>query len=100
MLIFHLIRERVVPERQRGRGALVAEREFSEAVTRRDENKLLADTDYIVTGTVRSIRKKAKDVADVYYQITMELADPQSGEIVWASEKEIRKRTTNPKIGW
>ncbi|MDR2893221.1 MAG: penicillin-binding protein activator LpoB [Deltaproteobacteria bacterium] len=77
-----------------------AEREFSEAVTRRDVNKLLADTDYIVTGTVRSIRKTTKEVADVYYQITLELVDPQSAEILWADEKEIRKSTTTPKIGW
>ena len=77
-----------------------AEREFTEAVTRREENKLMADTDYIVTGTVRSIRKSTKEVADVYYQITLELVDPQSGEILWADEKEIRKTTTTPKIGW
>lgn len=77
-----------------------AERDFTEAVTRRGENKLMADTDYIVTGTVRSIRKKTKDVADAYYQITMELVDPQSGEIVWADEQEIRKSSTTPKLGW
>ncbi|MDR1126112.1 MAG: penicillin-binding protein activator LpoB, partial [Deltaproteobacteria bacterium] len=77
-----------------------AERDFTVAVTRRGENKLMADTDYIVTGTVRSIRKRTKEVADVYYQITLELVDPQSGEIVWADEQEIRKTTTTPKIGW
>jgi uncharacterized protein (TIGR02722 family) len=77
-----------------------AERDFTVAVTRRGENKLMADTDYIVTGTVRSIRKQTKEVADVYYQITLELVDPQSGEIVWADEQEIRKTTTTPKIGW
>lgn len=77
-----------------------AERDFTEAVTRRGENKLLTDTDYIVTGTVRSIRKVTKKVADLYYQVTLELVDPQSGEIVWADEKEIRKTTSNPKVGW
>ena len=76
------------------------ERQFTEASTRRGENKLMADTDYIVTGTVRSIRKTTRNVADVYYQITLELVDPQSGEIMWADEKEIRKSTTTPKIGW
>lgn len=79
---------------------LFAERDFTEAATIRGENKLLADTDYIVTGTVRSIRKLTKKQADVYYQITLELVDPQSGEIVWADEKEIRKTSSNPKIGW
>ncbi len=77
-----------------------AERDFTEALTRRGENKLLADTDYIVTGNVRSIRKQTKEKADVYYLITLELVDPQSAEIVWADEKEIRKTSNNPKIGW
>lgn len=77
-----------------------AERDLTEAVTLKGENKLLTDTDYIVTGTVRSIRKVTKKQADVYYQITLELVDPQSGEIVWADEKEIRKTSSNPKVGW
>ena len=77
-----------------------AERELTETATTRSENKLLADTDYIITGAVRSIRKRTKTVGDVFYQITLEMTDPQSGEIVWADEQEIRKRTTKPKIGW
>ena len=63
-------------------------------------NQLLADTDYIVTGTVRSIRKVTRNVADVYYLITLELVNPQAGEIVWADEKEIRKTSNNPRVGW
>jgi uncharacterized protein (TIGR02722 family) len=81
-------------------GDVFEERDLTEAATRRRENKLLADTDYIITGTVRSIRKWTKTVGDVYYQITLELTDPQSAEIVWADEKEIRKQTTKPLIGW
>lgn len=81
-------------------GDVFAERDLTETVTMRGENKLLTDTDYIITGSVRSIRKRVKDVGDVFYQITLELTDPQSGEIMWADEKEIRKRTTKPKIGW
>ncbi|GHV50171.1 penicillin-binding protein activator LpoB [Deltaproteobacteria bacterium] len=81
-------------------GDVMAERDLTETATRRGENKLLADTDYIITGAVRSIRKRTKTVGDVYYQISLELTDPQSGEIIWADEKEIRKRTTKPKIGW
>ena len=81
-------------------GDVFAERDLTEAATKRGENKLLTDTDYIITGSVRSIRKRTKTVGDVYYQITLELTDPQSGEIKWADEKEIRKRTTKPKIGW
>jgi uncharacterized protein (TIGR02722 family) len=81
-------------------GEVAAERQFTEAATRRTENKLMADTDYIITGTVRSIRKVTREVASVYYQITMELVDPQSGEVLWADEKELSKSSTTPKIGW
>jgi len=80
--------------------AVYAERDLTEAATERGENKLLADTDYIITGAVRSIRKQTKTVSDIYYLITLELTDPQSGEIFWADEQEIRKRTTRPTFGW
>ncbi|MCM1129777.1 MAG: penicillin-binding protein activator LpoB [Alistipes senegalensis] len=76
------------------------ERDLNELATKRRENKLMMDADYIITGSVRSIRKRTKSVGDVYFQITLELTDPQSGEIKWADEKEIRKRTTKPAIGW
>ncbi|MCM1512862.1 MAG: penicillin-binding protein activator LpoB [Oxalobacter formigenes] len=76
------------------------ERDLNELATKRQENKLMMDADYIITGSVRSIRKRTKSVGDVYFQITLELTDPQSGEIKWADEKEIRKRTTKPAIGW
>lgn len=76
------------------------ERDLNELATKRQENKLMMDADYIVTGSVRSIRKRTKNVGDVYFQITLELTDPQSGEIKWADEKEIRKRTTKPVFGW
>lgn len=79
---------------------VMKERDFTEAATTRGQNKLMTDTDYIVTGNVRSIKKSTKKQADVYYEITMELVDPQSGEIVWADEKEIRKTTTKSTFGW
>ena len=60
----------------------------------------MTDSDYIVTGTVRSIKKATSKVQDVYYNISLELVDPQSGEILWADEKEIRKVTKKPALGW
>ncbi len=80
--------------------AIFEERDLTEAATRRQENQPLLDTDYIITGSVRSIRKRTRDIADVYYQITLELTDPQSSEIVWSDYKELRKVTTKPRIGW
>ena len=81
-------------------GDVFAERDLTETATKRGENKLLTDTDYIITGAVRSISKSTKDVRDLFYQITLEMTDPQSGEIVWADEKEIRKRSTKSFFGW
>lgn len=77
-----------------------AERDFTETSTKRTKMKAMTDSDYIVTGNVRSIKKTNKDLKDVYYLITMELVDPQSSEILWADEKEIRKTATKSMLGW
>jgi uncharacterized protein (TIGR02722 family) len=76
------------------------ERDLTETATKKTSVKPMTDSDYIITGTVRSIKKATKDVQDVYYNISLELVDPQSGEILWADEKEIRKVTSKPSIGW
>ncbi|MGL4208083.1 MAG: hypothetical protein ACRCTY_01715 [Candidatus Adiutrix sp.] len=36
----------------------------------------------------------------MFYQITLELTHTQSGEIIWADEKEIRKVATKARFGW
>jgi hypothetical protein len=76
------------------------ERELTASATAIKENKAMADSDFIVTGNVRSIKKANDDVKDVYYNVSLELVNPQSGEIVWADEKEIRKVTAKSSIGW
>lgn len=76
------------------------ERDFTETATKKTSIKAMTDSDYIITGTVRSIKKASNKVQDVYYNISLELVDPQSGEILWADEKEIRKVTTKPTLGW
>jgi uncharacterized protein (TIGR02722 family) len=76
------------------------ERDLTETATKKTSVKPMTDSDYIITGTVRSIKKATKDVQDNYYNISLELVDPQSGEILWADEKEIRKVTSKPSIGW
>jgi len=76
------------------------ERDFTETATKKTTVKAMTDSDYIVTGTVRSIKKANSNIQDVYYNISLELVDPQSGEILWADEKEIRKVTKKPSLGW
>lgn len=76
------------------------ERELTTSATAMKENKAMADADFIITGNVRSIKKANGDVQDVYYNVSLELVNPQSGEIVWADEKEIRKVTAKSSVGW
>lgn len=76
------------------------ERELTASATAMKENKAMADADFIITGNVRSIKKANGDVQDVYYNVSLELVNPQSGEIVWADEKEIRKVTAKSSVGW
>jgi penicillin-binding protein activator len=77
-----------------------AERDLSTTATTKTNMKTMTDSDYIITGNVRSIKKANDDVKDVYYNVSMELVDPQSGEILWADEKEIRKVTSKSSLGW
>ncbi|AFL67625.1 penicillin-binding protein activator LpoB [Sulfurospirillum barnesii] len=76
------------------------ERDLTETATKKKTLKAMTDSDYIVTGTVRSIKKANANVQDVYYNISLELVDPQSGEILWADEKEIRKVSKKSSLGW
>lgn len=81
-------------------GQVNAERDLTETATKKKNLKAMTDADYIITGTVRSIKKANSSMQDVYYNISLELVDPQSGEILWADEKEIRKTSDKPSLGW
>jgi uncharacterized protein (TIGR02722 family) len=47
--------------------------------------------DYLLSGEITSIRKTKGGTKDVYYKMTLNLVDLQTGLISWADEKEIRK---------
>ena len=51
----------------------------------------MVGADYRLTGGISSIVKKNSDVKDVYYKLSLELVDNETGELVWADEQEIRK---------
>lgn len=76
------------------------EREFTSSATANKILKAMVDSDYIITGNVRSIKKSNDDLKDVYYNVSLELVDSKTGEILWADEKEIRKVTTKSSLGW
>jgi len=47
----------------------------------------------ILRGTVSSIRKRTDRNDIIYYNITLQLVNIQTGEIVWTDEKEIQRAT-------
>jgi len=55
--------------------------------------------DFMLYGEITSIVKQAGRVKDVYYKITLNLVDIETGLIEWAEEKEIRKGQKKPLVG-
>jgi len=55
--------------------------------------------DFMLFGEIMSITKQAGRVKDVYYKITLNLVDIETGLIEWADEKEIRKGRQRPLMG-
>jgi penicillin-binding protein activator len=55
---------------------------------------------YLLMGEITSIRKKAGRQTDLYFKITLNLVEIETGLIRWAEEKEIRKEKTKEWIGW
>lgn len=51
----------------------------------------MVGADFRLTGGISSIVKKNSSVKDVYYKLSLELVDNETGEIAWADEQEIRK---------
>jgi len=47
--------------------------------------------DYKLYGEITSIEKSSEEKTDIYYKITLNLVNIESGIAVWAEEKEIRK---------
>ncbi len=62
--------------------------------------------EYMVTGTLRSIKKKQpkqirlKKKTLQYYSLTLELTDLQTGLIEWTDSAEIVREASKPFIGW
>ena len=46
---------------------------------------------YRLEGSLSAIKKRSGNIRDVYYNFELSLTDIESGTIVWADEKEIRK---------
>lgn len=55
---------------------------------------------YMLYGNLSSIVKENKDERNVYYKITMNLMDLETGLLEWSEEKEIRKTKERTLFGW
>jgi len=55
--------------------------------------------DYLLYGEIDSIVKQAGRTTDVYYKLTLNLVDVESGIIEWSDEKEIRKQGNRSLFG-
>ncbi len=53
-----------------------------------------------LTGALSEIKNQVGRTVDQYYKFSMVLKDLRSGEIVWSDEKEIRKESVAPRMGW
>ena len=62
--------------------------------------------DYILSGTLRSIEKKQPRQIRlskkrlIYYSMTLEMTDLETGELAWADDVEIARESSQPIIGW
>ncbi len=62
--------------------------------------------DYILSGTLRSIKKKQPEQwrlykkERIYYSLDLTLTDLKSGEIVYADQVELAREASKPIIGW
>ena len=62
--------------------------------------------EYMLTGTLRSIRKKQPDQVRLkrktlqYYSLTLELTDLETALVEWTDSVEIAREAAKPIIGW
>ncbi len=56
--------------------------------------------DYALTGTITEIVQKAGNTKDVFYNVSLELKDLESGMLEWADEKKIRFKSSKSTFGF
>jgi len=56
--------------------------------------------DYILVGELEEFREGDGRVHDTYYKMTVKLLNKHTKETDWIGEKELRKVSTRPLVGW
>ncbi len=79
------IRQEMIDELEYQKGSGYVDRATSKKIGRQ------VGADYLLAGEIISIRKEKGGTKDVYYKMTLNLVDLETGLISWADEKEIRK---------
>ena len=62
--------------------------------------KNAAGADYILIGELEEFREGDGRVHDTYYKMTVKLLNKHTKETDWIGEKELRKVSTRPVVGW
>lgn len=60
----------------------------------------IAGANFILSGEITSIVKKSGRKQDIWFKVTLNLSDVQSGLIEWADEKEINKEAVRSAFGY
>jgi uncharacterized protein (TIGR02722 family) len=56
--------------------------------------------DFMLIGTINTIRDEVKGTAVMYYQVNLELVSLSNNIKAWIGEKQIKKVITRSKMGW
>jgi penicillin-binding protein activator len=56
--------------------------------------------DFMLIGTINTIRDEVKGTAVMYYQVNLELVSLANNVKAWIGEKQIKKLITRPKVKW
>lgn len=56
--------------------------------------------DFVLNGRLDSIVQQIGDQKSVYYKVTLNLTNLQTGLIVWGGQKQLRKRFEKQRVGW
>lgn len=70
----------------------------SEVTQKQKGNQVGAD--FILNGRLDSIVQQVGDQKSIYYKVTLNLTNLQTGLIVWGGQKQLRKRYEKQRVGW
>ena len=101
-------RFRFINERQRGninKETSYQTRGYVDPAMRVEQGRQLG-ADYILSGTLRSIKKqearqwRIRKSESIYYSLDLSITDLKTGEIIYVDQAELAREASRPVIGW